>query len=149
MIPPSATSRKYCDSGPQRVSEKALRGRLPVMKIAFPTRDDVTISGHFGRMKAVVVVDVVDGRETTRERRHMDDTPACGTAHEDKPRFVTAMISDCDLLVAGGMGTHMRDRAIEANIEVVLTSERLIAKALDRYLDGSLRTEPQLAHQSR
>ena len=116
------------------------------MKIAFPTRDDQSITGHFGKMRALIVVDVTDGEETARERRDIANMPACGADHQKKPAFVVDRISDCDVLVAGGMGTHMADRATEAGIEVVLTQERLIAKALDSYIDGTLANETQLAH---
>ena len=116
------------------------------MKIAFPTRDDQTITGHFGKMKALIVVDIVDGEEIARERRDMADMPSCANDHQSKPSFVVDKLSDCDVLVAGGMGTHMQDKATEANIAVVLTSERLIKSALDRYMDGTLTNEPQLAH---
>jgi predicted Fe-Mo cluster-binding NifX family protein len=116
------------------------------MRIAFPTRDDQSIIGHFGKMNALIVVDVVDGEETARERRDMADTPACGADRQKKPAFVVDRISNCDVLVAGGMGTHTVDRATEAGIEVVLTRERLIAKALGCSVDGTLADESQLAH---
>lgn len=119
------------------------------MRIAFPTRDDRSITGHFGKMKAFIVVGIVDGDETTRERRDMSDMPACGNGHQDKPAFVTDKISDCDVLIAGGMGIHMRDTATSANIDVVLTRERLIDSALAHYLDGTLTDEPQLARTPR
>ncbi len=116
------------------------------MKVAFPTRDDQSITGHFGKMKALVVINIVDGEEAARERRDMADMPPCGSEHQNKPSFVVNKLSDCDVLVAGGMGTHMQDKAAKANIEVVLTRERLIERALDRYLDGTLVNEPELAH---
>lgn len=116
------------------------------MKIAFPTRDDQTISGHFGKMMAFIVVSSVDGSETGRERRDMSDMPQCGQGHGEKPKFVISKITDCDVLIAGGMGQPMRDLACEEGIEVVLTRERLITKAMTRYLGGTLEDMPQLAH---
>jgi predicted Fe-Mo cluster-binding NifX family protein len=122
---------------------------LVTMKLAFPTRDDQTISAHFGKMKALIVIEVVDGAEVTRERRDMSDMPACGSEHSHKPRFVIEMISDCDVLIAGGVGTAMLDKANEAGVEVVLTRERTIAKAIDRYTTGTLDHSAQLAHAPR
>jgi predicted Fe-Mo cluster-binding NifX family protein len=132
-----------------RNEQKAASGKLPAMKIALPTRDDQSISGHFGKMKALIVIDVVDGRETGRERRDMSEMPACGNGHQDKPSYVVSRISDCDVLIAGGMGAHMRDTATAGNIDVVLTRERIIERALESYLDGTLANEPQLAHSPR
>jgi predicted Fe-Mo cluster-binding NifX family protein len=116
------------------------------MKIAFPTRDDQTISAHFGKMKAFIIVDMVDGIEVARVRRDMSDMPECGSGHDEKPRFVISRITDCDVLIAGGIGEPMRDRATDAGIEVVLTRERLIIKAIEKYLNGTLKDMPQLAH---
>ncbi len=116
------------------------------MKIAFPTRNDQTISGHFGKMKAFIVVEVVGGVETSRERRDMSEMPACGSGHGEKPKFVIGAIADCDVLIAGGMGTPIRDRATGEGLEVVLTRESMIASALNKYLDGTLEDLPQLAH---
>jgi predicted Fe-Mo cluster-binding NifX family protein len=76
----------------------------------------------------------------------MADMPACGADDQKKPAFVVDRISDCDVLVAGGMGTHVVARATEAGIEVVLTREKLIAKALGCYVDGTLANESQLVH---
>ena len=119
------------------------------MRIALPTRDDQTISGHFGKMKAFIVVDVIDGIVTTRERRDMSGMPPCGSDHSAKPKFVVAKISDCDLLIAGGIGFAMRDLVTEATIEVVLTRERFIDEAIEKYTNGTLMNDIQLAHAPR
>ena len=122
---------------------------LTGMKIALPTRDDQTISGHFGKMKALIVVDVIDGVVTARERRDMSGMPPCGSDHSAKPKFVVDKITDCDVLIAGGIGSAMRDLVSEANIEVVLTRERLIDTAIEKYTKGTLTNDAQLAHAPR
>jgi predicted Fe-Mo cluster-binding NifX family protein len=119
------------------------------MKIALPTRDDQTISGHFAKMKAFIMVDVIDGVVTARERRDMSGMPPCGSDHSAKPKFVVNKISDCDVLIASGIGFAMRDLVTEATIEVVLTRERLIDKAIERYTKGTLMNDIQLAHSPR
>jgi predicted Fe-Mo cluster-binding NifX family protein len=132
------------------MDEGAANGRrLATVKIAFPTRDDQTISGHFGKMKAFVVIDIVNGVEVDRERRDMSEMPACGNGHQEKTRFAVDKISDCDVLIAGGMGIPMHTTATEAGLEIVLTRERLIAKAIQRYANGTLTDETRLAHEPR
>lgn len=122
---------------------------LAGMRIALPTRDDQTISGHFGKMKTFIVVDVIDGVVTARERRDMSGMPPCGSDHSAKPKFVVDKITDCDLLIAGGIGFAMRDLISEAHIEVILTRERLIDKAIEKYTRGTLTSDAQLAHAPR
>ncbi len=116
------------------------------MRIALPTRDNLTISGHFGRMKALIIVDIVDGAEVIRERRDMSAMPECDEGQGSKPSFVVSKITDCDVLIASGIGFAMRDSAVAAGIEVVLTRERLIDRAVSKYLDGLLGKAPNLAH---
>jgi predicted Fe-Mo cluster-binding NifX family protein len=119
------------------------------MRIAFPTRDYRTISGHFGKMKSLLVLDIDNGVEVGREERDMSEMPPCGDGHGDKPRFLSERLADCDVLIAGGMGTSIADRLEATNTEVVLTDIRMIDKALASYLSGSIEHKPQLAHGSR
>lgn len=79
----------------------------------------------------------------------MSDMPTCGNGHQEKTLFVVDKISECDVLIAGGMGIPMHNTATEAGLEVVLTRERRIAKAIQRYANGTLTDEPQLAHEPR
>lgn len=116
------------------------------MKIAFPTRDDQTIPGHFGAMKALIVVDVMDGQETSRERRDMSDMPECGEGHQARPAFVVKVIKDCDVLIAGGIGAPLVIRANAVGVDVVLTDTPSINDALEMYLAGTLGHTPELAH---
>lgn len=116
------------------------------MKIAFPTRDDQTIPGHFGHMKALIVVEVVDGEEISRERRDMSDMPECGDGHQERPAFVVNVIKDCDVLIAGGIGAPLVQRANAVDVDVVLTDTPSINDALARYLAGTLDHNPELAH---
>ncbi|GMQ92729.1 MAG: hypothetical protein BMS9Abin12_0206 [Acidimicrobiia bacterium] len=116
------------------------------MKLAFPTRDDQTIVGHFGNMNALIVINIDDGTEIARERRDMSAMPACDDGHHDRPVFVVETIKDCDVLVAGGIGSPLVQKANAAGVEVVLTDVRSIAEACDMYVAGTLVHTPELAH---
>ena len=118
------------------------------MKIAFPTRDHQTITGHFGKMKGLLVVDIVAGEEIAREQRKMSDMPSCGQGHGGKAEFVSENLADCDVLIAGGMGTPIFDRIEATNTQIVLTEIKPIDKALAEYLSGTIEHKPQLAHGS-
>ena len=100
-------------------------------------------------MKAFVVIDVVDGAEVDREPRDTSEMPTCGNGHLEETTFVVDTTSDRDVLIAGGMGIPMHNTATDAGLEVVLTRQRLVAKATQRYANGTLTDEPQLAHEPR
>jgi predicted Fe-Mo cluster-binding NifX family protein len=117
------------------------------MKIAFPTRDTSTITGHFGKMKAMVVIEVIDGAETSRDVRDMTDTPLAIGGTQSRPIHIVSVLSDCDTVIAGGMGLPIEQRIRAAGTDVILTNMRPIDQALEAYLDGSLDHEPGLAHQ--
>jgi predicted Fe-Mo cluster-binding NifX family protein len=119
------------------------------MKIAFPTRDNETISRHFGKMTEMVVINLDDGVETSREARDMTVMPACGGGNHGRPDFVVGVLADCDVVIANGIGVPLADRIRKEGTEVVLTRTRTIDEALAAYLDGTIRHEQSLAHPTR
>lgn len=116
------------------------------MNIAFPTRDNETISRHFGKMTAMVVIDTDADTETGREQRDMAEMPACGGGNHGRPDFIVGVLSDCDVVIANGMGMPLAERIRQSGTEVVLTRTRTIDGALAAYMDGTIRHEPTLAH---
>ncbi len=97
------------------------------MKIAIVTDDGQSISAHFGRARAYAVLTVRDGAVVERELRpksapHLDpqnghddadashDGPAAHARHDQ----MIAPISDCECLIAGGMGRGAFDRITAA-----------------------------------
>lgn len=116
------------------------------MKIAFPTRDNETLSRHFGKMTAMVVVELDGDEEVGREARDMAAMPACGDGHHGRPDFVVSVVNDCDVVIANGIGIPLADRIRSEGVDVILTRTRMIDGALAAYLDGSIRHEPTLAH---
>jgi len=119
------------------------------MNIAFPTRDYRTITGHFGKMKGLLILTTDDGVEVGREQRDMSGLTSDGQGHGGKAEFISSNLADCDVLIAGGMGTSMLDRIEATNTEVVLTDIKMIDEALGAYLSGTIEHKPQLAHGSR
>ena len=117
------------------------------MKIAFPTKDNETISRHFGKMTAMVVVALEDDNEVDREIRDMASMPACGGADHGRPAYVVDTLNDCDVVIANGIGMPLAERIGNGGTEVILTRTRTIDGALAAYLDGTIAHEPSLAHQ--
>jgi predicted Fe-Mo cluster-binding NifX family protein len=55
-------------------------------------------------------------------------------------------ILDCQVLIAGGMGQPMYNRAVSSGLEVYLTGEDRIADALEAYGQGTLTSDPRRVH---
>jgi predicted Fe-Mo cluster-binding NifX family protein len=120
-------------------------------KIAFPTEDGQTIFPHFGRAPFFVVAALDDNGSAVFEQR---DKAYHGEQHShslhETPHGHSGMfapISDCQVLIAGGMGQPAYRHAIEAGLTVIMTGERSIAAALQAYQNGTLSSDERRIHQ--
>ncbi len=138
------------------------------MKIAAVTDDGKTISAHFGRARAYVVVTVEDGKATERELRskvgHHDFVHephehgehehehehgrghGWGAEAEGRHARMFAAIADCDVLLARGMGQGAYAGLQQAGIRPVVTTVEDIDAAVQSYLDGGLEDHPEKLH---
>ncbi|MCK5806390.1 MAG: iron-molybdenum cofactor biosynthesis protein [Lentisphaeria bacterium] len=119
------------------------------MKIALATLNGKTVTGHFGRTKAFVVVNLADGAEAGREVRDVGsctqgDHPDPG--HRRRHHDLVDTVRDCQVVIAGGMGLPVQDRLQGAGIEVVLTDIRSIDEAVQQYAAGTLAHDADRAH---
>jgi predicted Fe-Mo cluster-binding NifX family protein len=122
------------------------------MKIAVITDDGKTISQHFGMAPLYVVLTIEDGKITNRETRskmgHQHFAPGenheHGPAHgfdadsQDKHATMALPISDCKVLIAGGMGMGAFQSLKSYNIEAVITDAKNIDEAVKLYAEGKL-----------
>ena len=124
------------------------------MKIAVVTDDEKTISTHFGQARYYVVLTVKDGKVTERETRpkvhqsqfagehyhHGEQGDVHGMDRQAQHRHARMMdaISDCQALIARGMGQGAHYSLTSQGIKPVLTDTRDIQEAVDAYLDGTL-----------
>jgi predicted Fe-Mo cluster-binding NifX family protein len=124
------------------------------MKIVAISDDGVTISQHFGRAPLYVVITVEEGKIVNKETRdkaghhtfaahhHPDLAPGerhgydagSGVRHAN----MAEAISDCQVLLVGGMGWGAYESMKSYNIEPVVTDVRNIDEAVQLYLDGKL-----------
>jgi predicted Fe-Mo cluster-binding NifX family protein len=132
------------------------------MKIAVVSDNGETVSRHFGRAGAYLVVTVEDGVVVARELRpkanHRDSsghlheirgpgTPrGFGPGSAERHRAMTAAIGDCDYLIAGGMGHGAFSSLQAAGIETVMTDERDASRAIERLVAGDLPNVPSRLH---
>lgn len=140
-------------------------------KIAIATDDGTTVSPHFGKSPGYVVLTVDQGTVVERETRvkeickggHAHDhddhdqaeaapagaesgEPAADPADGDGHHGQLDPISDCTLVLSGGMCQGMFANLEGINIRPVMTSIATIDAAVSAYLAGQLKEEPELVH---
>lgn len=124
------------------------------MKIAAITDDGTTISQHFGRAPLYLVATVEDGKIVTKETRNKTGHHTFAAHHEtslppgEKHGYDTGAqlrhasmsdtITDCQVLLAGGMGWGAYESLKNRGIEVVVTDIESIEEAVKLYLAGKL-----------
>ena len=136
------------------------------MRIAVVTDDQTTISQHFGRAHYCLVFTVEDGQVVHQELRdklghdqfqqeehgqhdHDHDHQqghGYGQHSQDKHSRMMANLTDCQVLLAGGMGMGARASLQAMGVEPVLTNVREVDAALQAYLAGELADQPKLLH---
>ena len=121
------------------------------MRIAIPTNDMTTISAHFGRSKGFMVYDIekskvknfqyilntITGHAKNKHKEH--DHGEHNHSHET----ILNTLDKCEVVIAGGMGKRLYKDFEEKNIQVFVTEEKNIVKALDQYFVGELKTNTE------
>ena len=124
------------------------------MRIAAISDDGITISQHFGRAPLYVVVTVEEGRIVSKEIRtktghhtfaahHPPDLAPSerhgyDTGAQIRHQSMAETISDCQVLLTGGMGWGAYESMQSYNIKPIVTDVKSIDEAVQLYLDGKL-----------
>lgn len=124
------------------------------MKIVAISDDGNTISQHFGRASLYVVVTVEEGKMVSKETRaktghhtfaaHPSPDLAPGERHgydagsQVKHSSMAETISDCQVLLVGGMGWGAYESMKSYNIEPIVTDVESIDQAVQLYIAGKL-----------
>jgi len=124
------------------------------MKIAAISDDGLDISQHFGRAPYYVVVTVEEGNIVAKETRskaghhtfaaHEPPKLAPGERHgyeagsQTRHEKMAEAISDCQVLLSGGMGWGAYEAMQGYGIEPIVTDVRDIDEAVTLYLAGRL-----------
>ena len=128
------------------------------MKIAVVTNDGQTISQHFGRAPYFKVV-TIDERliinqemrerhsghfaankvhEQNGEHHNAQGRHGYGSDADSKHATMAQEISDCQVLIAGGMGQGAYESFKRAGLNVYLTDHGKIDDAINDYINGTL-----------
>ena len=132
-----------------RLCVYAKEGYSMAIKIAVPTDDGVTISHHFGQAKQFKVCTIENNQVVDTELREKASHLHGDHSHADgihPGQLMVTLISDCSVLLSGGMGTPAFNKARAAGLEVVLTAVHSIDDAITAYLAGTLKNDPGLIH---
>jgi len=126
------------------------------MKIAIVSDDHQTISAHFGRAQFYEVFTIDAGKVTARETlvRSNSQIVAVGGGpepegehhHQHDHNAMITPISDCQVLLAGGMGMGAHLSLKEHGIQPIITDIREIQAAVDAYLAGTLVDHTERLH---
>jgi predicted Fe-Mo cluster-binding NifX family protein len=135
------------------------------MKIAAVSDDGSTISQHFGRAPFYIVVTIVDGKVSSREQRDKvghaqfaGSEPGQGHLHghgsghgfdaasQSRHATMAAAISDCEVLLARGMGAGAYQGMQQAGIRPVVTDIASIDEAVTAFLAGTLTDHTERLH---
>ena len=126
------------------------------MKVAIPTDDGVKVAPRFGRVTGFMVADVGLGQIARVETRRNPAGTTAGPApasrrrsrHEDRHRVVSDLLSDCRVVIASSMGDSMRRALARRGLEVVITSEELVDRALALFVLAALKDESKVDPES-
>lgn len=120
------------------------------IRVAAVSEDGERISSHFGMAPFYQVFTVNDGQVIAQEQRakphhgvHPQGDHSHETGHSHQDMF--APVSDCQVLLVGGMGQPAFESAAAAGLEVYLTGGA-IQDALQAYLRGELSSDLRRVH---
>ena len=130
------------------------------MKVAIVTVDGVTVSQHFGRSPFYRIIEIRDSnvvneeirkrgtghfaansnRENHHEVSHFNEQGrhGYGADADAKHRSMVNEIGDCDVLIAGGMGSGAYESFKRAGLDVILTDLMYIEDVVNALISGNL-----------
>jgi predicted Fe-Mo cluster-binding NifX family protein len=115
------------------------------MKVAIASDDEKTISHHFGRALGFVVFEIKDGKAINREyRENIGKSPGeCGSCDH-----ITMIrnVKDCKFVVSYGMGNRIYNDLADNGITPVVTDEKTVEEALNKFLKNELKNRTDKLH---
>ena len=131
------------------------------MKIAVATENGNVISEHFGRSSYFKIYKTKDGKISDKEMRkntftghfkrghheHCDEherKPGSGDRHAHQG--VAMGLKDCNVVISRGMGRKAWEDLRDKGIEMIVTDETDVEKAVKMYLMGELTDRVEKLH---
>jgi len=126
------------------------------MKVAIVTSDGDYVDQHFGRARYYKIYEIEDGKIVnvemrqrgvghhapgqTHEHKTIDPDAPHGTdsVSQNKHAQMAMEISDCKVLIAGGMGRGAYDSFKAAGLDVILTDYSWIEEVITAYMENKI-----------
>ncbi|MEM3370931.1 MAG: NifB/NifX family molybdenum-iron cluster-binding protein [Candidatus Woesearchaeota archaeon] len=115
------------------------------MKIAIASDDKKTISPHFGRAMGFVVFDIQNGKVINRTYRENigKSSSECGSCDHSA---MIKNVKDCEIVISYGMGQRIYSDLVNSNITPIVTEERTVDEALNKFLKNQLKNRIDKLH---
>jgi predicted Fe-Mo cluster-binding NifX family protein len=120
------------------------------MKVAIASDDGQVISDHFGRTRGFVIFDI-EGKEIKKqEYRENTFTGHArgleGADHSvDRHGPILEALKDCGVVISHGMGRRIYDDLKNAKIDVYVSEETEVKRAIELFLKAELIDRPDLS----
>lgn len=117
------------------------------MKIALPTNDGVTISGHFGRSASFLIFEIENGQIKSRELKangmeHSHTQETCDHhSAESKPHShagILATLDGCEVVICAGMGQRAAEALRTCGTQILVTPPASAEETVVAYLAKKL-----------
>jgi predicted Fe-Mo cluster-binding NifX family protein len=117
-------------------------------RVAIATEDGKHIASHFRAAPIFVIYTVRQGKFFSAETRvnALAAIPAEIDCNADCWKVVDDVLGDVRVVICSGMGENAYVGLLRRDILPLLTDEKYTDRALDEYLRGRLREQPELVH---
>jgi predicted Fe-Mo cluster-binding NifX family protein len=115
------------------------------MKIAVASDDRKTISHHFGSALGFEIFEIKDNKIVKQEYRKNigKSSGECGSCNHD---VMIDNIKDCDVIISYGMGRRIYDDLTKNNIQAVVTEEKTVNEAINKFIKNKLNNRLDKLH---
>jgi len=118
-----------------------------MIKIGIASDDGKNISAHFGRTMGFVIFSIDNNKIISKEykpntftghARGIEGHSNMSSTHSS----IIEALKDCKAVISNGMGRRIYEDLRAAGIEAIITTETDVDKAIELYLAGSLKDNP-------
>jgi len=115
------------------------------MKVAIASDDKVNISNHFGRAQGFSIFEI-DKDEISSQEYRVNAGKSDGNCGSCNHAMMIDNIKDCEVVISYGMGQRIYDDLAASGIKAVVTEEKTVKDALNKFIHKSLKNRIDKLH---